>query len=131
MEQIGSPEQLYDEPANTFVMSFLGPVTRLGNELVRPHDIEVLSSDPSLRGFYSGTVTRSTRVGFEVRSDVLVESPEFTGTVQFVVTRAEARSLKLDAGAQVWLRKSVGATGVETTEPSDAPLEHAFANYMI
>ena len=29
VEQIGSPEQLYDEPANDFVMGFLGPVSRL------------------------------------------------------------------------------------------------------
>ena len=27
IEQIGTPDQLYDEPANDFVMSFLGPVT--------------------------------------------------------------------------------------------------------
>ena len=30
VEQIGSPDQLYDEPANDFVMRFLGPVTQLG-----------------------------------------------------------------------------------------------------
>ena len=29
IEQIGSPDELYDEPANDFVMSFLGPVTTL------------------------------------------------------------------------------------------------------
>ena len=28
VEQIGSPEQLYDEPANDFVMGFLGEVTK-------------------------------------------------------------------------------------------------------
>ena len=27
IEQIGTPDQLYDEPASDFVMSFLGPVT--------------------------------------------------------------------------------------------------------
>ncbi|MDD9369965.1 MAG: sulfate ABC transporter ATP-binding protein, partial [Acidimicrobiales bacterium] len=29
IEQIGTPDQLYDEPANDFVMRFLGPVTQL------------------------------------------------------------------------------------------------------
>ena len=29
IEQIGAPDELYDTPANDFVMSFLGPVTRL------------------------------------------------------------------------------------------------------
>src|SRR5829696_6696986 len=46
VEQIGSPEQLYDEPASDFVMGFLGPVTRLGGQLVRPHDLDLHSSDP-------------------------------------------------------------------------------------
>ena len=29
VEQVGSPAELYDQPANDFVMGFLGPVTRL------------------------------------------------------------------------------------------------------
>src|SRR5215213_8786100 len=41
IEQIGSPTELYDHPGNDFVMSFLGPVTRLDGRLIRPHDIEV------------------------------------------------------------------------------------------
>ena len=28
VEQVGTPDELYDQPANDFVMSFLGPVTR-------------------------------------------------------------------------------------------------------
>ena len=43
VEQIGTPDQLYDEPANDFVMSFLGPVTKLGGLAVRPHDLEILT----------------------------------------------------------------------------------------
>src|SRR6187401_1770493 len=41
VEQIGSPDDLYDHPANDFVMRFLGPVTELNGELIRPHDIEL------------------------------------------------------------------------------------------
>ena len=44
IEQVGTPRELYDRPANDFVMGFLGPVTRLGDALVRPHD---LASAPS------------------------------------------------------------------------------------
>ena len=36
VEQIGTPDELYDEPANDFVMRFLGPVTQLGPDLIRP-----------------------------------------------------------------------------------------------
>ena len=68
IEQIGSPDQLYDEPANDFVMRFIGPVTQLGGELVRPHDLELLADDPGSATV--GEVTRVTRVGFEVRVEV-------------------------------------------------------------
>src|SRR6188768_2320461 len=39
IEQVGDPVSLYERPANDFVMSFLGSVARLGEQLVRPHDI--------------------------------------------------------------------------------------------
>ncbi len=39
IEQEGTPRTLYERPANGFVMSFLGPVARLGEALVRPHDL--------------------------------------------------------------------------------------------
>ena len=46
VEQIGTPDELYDEPVNDFVMRFLGPVTQLGADYVRPHDVELLVADP-------------------------------------------------------------------------------------
>ena len=39
IEQVGEPDEVYDTPANEFVMSFLGDVARLNGQLVRPHDI--------------------------------------------------------------------------------------------
>ena len=36
IEQVGSPDELYDKPANDFVMSFLGPVTTLGGPAGAP-----------------------------------------------------------------------------------------------
>ena len=42
VEQVGSPRELYEQPANEFVMSFVGPVNRLGDTFVRPHDVELL-----------------------------------------------------------------------------------------
>ncbi len=68
IEQVGSPNELYDHPANEFVMGFLGPVTRLGEHLVRPHDIEVLTSDST--GAVPATVRRLVRVGFQVRAEL-------------------------------------------------------------
>ena len=50
IEQVGTPDQLYDEPASDFVMSFLGPVTKLSGRLVRPHDIEVYTTPEDSAG---------------------------------------------------------------------------------
>ena len=110
IEQVGTPEQLYDEPANDFVMSFLGDVTRLGGIALRPHDIEV-STAPQYAGTVEGTVSRMLRVGFEVRLTVLtVEGDE----VSVVLTRSHARSLRLAEGATVWLTPTAGAVAVPT-----------------
>ena len=43
IEQSASPAQIYDEPASQFVMTFVGPVTRVAGRLVRPHDVQVLT----------------------------------------------------------------------------------------
>src|SRR5206468_8356346 len=41
LEQVGSPRQLYDEPATEFVMRFVGEAHAWNGGLVRPHDLEV------------------------------------------------------------------------------------------
>ncbi|MFN8195652.1 MAG: sulfate ABC transporter ATP-binding protein [Nocardioidaceae bacterium] len=106
VEQIGTPDQLYDEPANPFVMGFLGEVTVLGGVTLRPHDIDV-SLTPLLAGAVEGTVSRLLRVGFEVRLTVLsVDGDE----VHVVLTKSHAHRLGLAEGATVWLTPASGAT---------------------
>ena len=41
LEQVGTPADMYDHPANEFVLTFLGPATRLDGQWVRPHDLVV------------------------------------------------------------------------------------------
>ncbi len=121
IEQVGTPDDLYDRPANDFVMSFLGPVTRLGGVLVRPHDIrvEVLAdgvaadAPDETDGSVTGIVSRTARVGFEVRAEVTTGDE----SVSVVVTRAEARSLGLGPGVGVRL------TPADGTPTFDAPRE--------
>jgi sulfate transport system ATP-binding protein len=106
IEQVGSPDDLYDKPANNFVMSFLGPVTTLGGHLVRPHDID-LSDDDKVAGSVPGVITRMQRIGFEVRLHVRTdEDPD----VLVTMTRTHARGL--ERGAKVWLVPTKGASTV-------------------
>ena len=106
VEQIGSPDELYDEPANDFVMSFLGDVTTLGGHAVRPHDVEV-SMSPQVAGAVEGTVARVLRVGFVVRLTVHTVDGEEVSVQQ---TRTHARALGVVEGSTVWLTPADGAT---------------------
>jgi sulfate transport system ATP-binding protein len=113
VEQIGTPDQLYDEPANDFVMGFLGEVTRLGPVRLRPHDVEIAVA-PGRAGAFPGTVTRHLRVGFEVRLQVQLADEFGAGAepVSVVLSRSHARSLDLELGSKVWLTAAVGAVTV-------------------
>jgi sulfate transport system ATP-binding protein len=99
IEQTGTPDDLYERPTNPFVMGFVGPVSRLGDTWVRPHDIEVL--EDAADGAIEAMVERVARVGFEVR----VEAVLGDGTpLPILVTRDGADELELRPGQLVWLR---------------------------
>jgi sulfate/thiosulfate transport system ATP-binding protein len=103
VEQVGSPADVYDNPANPFVMRFLGPVTEIGGNLVRPHDIEI-SATPQ-EGGTAATVSRIVRLGFEVRVELQIEGRD--AWVQ--VTRSFADQLALKPGDVVNVRPNPGA----------------------
>jgi sulfate/thiosulfate transport system ATP-binding protein len=98
VEQIGTPDQLYDQPVNDFVMNFLGPVTKLGGAAVRPHDIEILTGHEPAS--VPATVVRLVRLGFEVRVDAVADGQD----VWVQVSRGEADRLDLAPGSEVFLR---------------------------
>ncbi len=106
VEQVGTPDELYDHPTNAFVMGFLGPVTTLGGSLIRPHDIDV--HDRAVSGSVEARVSRVVRLGFEVRVDALVGDE----TVAVQLTRGQADGLGIADGSIVWLRPSAGASAV-------------------
>lgn len=99
VEQAGSPTDLYDAPANDFVMNFIGPVTRLDGELVRPHDLQLLVEPvPSAE---EAVVERIVRLGFEVRVELALAD----GQPVFVqLPRTEAAQLELRRGDIVYVR---------------------------
>jgi sulfate transport system ATP-binding protein len=105
IEQIGSPREVYDRPANDFVMGFLGPVSTLNGKLVRPHDVTVsLTAD---EGSTEAMVRRVVHLGFEVR--VELELPD--GSVaRAQLTRAQTEQLEIARGDIVYVRSPVGAT---------------------
>jgi sulfate/thiosulfate transport system ATP-binding protein len=98
VQQIGSPDDLYERPSSEFVMSFLGPTTRLDGALVRPHDVEVLSTPEP--GTVPASVVRIVRLGFEVRIDLLVDGQPAWAQA----TREQGRRLAAHPGDVVHVR---------------------------
>ncbi len=106
VEQVGTPDDLYDKPANDFVMSFLGPTTLIDGVLHRPHDIEVYTH-PGVAGSLPARIVRELRVGFEVRLTIeLLDAAH--EEIQVTVTRATQRSLGLRDGIDVWIAPTHG-----------------------
>ncbi len=107
VEQVGTPDELYDTPASEFVMGFLGPVTKFKGRLVRPHDIEVYTTPEDSQG-KAGRIVRLLRVGFEVRLTIEPEEAAHPA-VEVTVTRATQRHLELEEGRRVWVAPTNGA----------------------
>jgi sulfate/thiosulfate transport system ATP-binding protein len=98
IEQAAPPRELYDEPANEFVMSFVGRASRFGDVWVRPHDLRLRPEPGS--GTREAMVERVVHLGFEVRAELLRDDGE-----QFAVqlTRGEAERLELERGQIVYV----------------------------
>jgi len=98
LEQVGSPRELYDEPATEFVMAFVGDAQPLGDVLVRPHDLD-LSSEP-VEGAIEAMIVRVTLLG----RDAKVELHDTAGAeIVALMTRDEFDEAGFWRGQNVWL----------------------------
>ena len=105
LEQVGAPADMYDHPANEFVLTFLGPATRLHGQWVRPHDLVVHPVDDGkpTSTAVEGTVARVTHLGFEVKVDVELAGGE---SCWVQLSRGSAAELDLQAGQRVWVARA-------------------------
>ncbi len=119
--QVGPPRELYEQPADDFVMSFLGPVSRLGEQLVRPHDLRITAD--ARDGALEAMVTRVVHLGFEVRVELVLGDG---ASLAVQVTRGEAEALELRSGDIVWVASDRPAgeafTALRSGGAPDAPL---------
>ena len=120
IEQVGSPQEVYDRPASPFVFHFLGNVNRLqlpwqgigpesqhvtradGNAVfVRPHDIEIVRHRPGLDG-EAAVVHAVHSAGPFAR--VSCRRGPGEEPVEVEISRAQLDHLRLQAGDRVLLR---------------------------
>jgi sulfate transport system ATP-binding protein len=99
IEQVGSPTELYDHPASEFVLRFVGDANRLGDDWVRPHELELLAVPEA--DAVEVLVERITPRGFDARIDLLTAD----GTPLVArVTRERLEQIELEQGQIVWAR---------------------------
>jgi sulfate transport system ATP-binding protein len=99
IEQIGSPREVYEQPANEFVMTFVGQAHQLGDTYVRPHDLEVtLEPNGSTREVM---IDRIVHLGFNVRLDLVGGDGE---RLSVQTTRDHAELHEFASGQIVYVR---------------------------
>jgi sulfate/thiosulfate transport system ATP-binding protein len=93
IEQAGTPHELYESPRNEFVMSFIGPVNKLGDSFLRPHDIQILAEAEG--SGIEALIQRVVHLGFEVRVELTLPDGR---DIWAQVTRETAEQLELKEG---------------------------------
>jgi sulfate transport system ATP-binding protein len=117
IEQVGTPDAVYDHPASPFVLQFLGDVNLFhgrfghgaavpGSEAlyVRPHELQIIAAPEE--GSITLTLSHALTVGPNTRLEF--ERADDSGTVDVELPRAEYLSLReqlgLKPGSRVHLR---------------------------
>ena len=106
IEQVGTPDEVYDHPATPFVVEFLGDVNRLSlphaperSGYARPHEIRV-STQPA-EGAWPAQLAHSATVGPLARLEFALASDGSRVNVE--LPRDAYRALRLVPGETAWL----------------------------
>lgn len=123
IEQVGTPDEVYDHPATPFVLQFLGDVNLFhgrsehapgGGDLVkagphdtvyvRPHELEIVGE--AVEGAWPATLSQTLTVGAATRIEFRRDDAE--GYLDVELPRAEFMALRerlqLERGRRVWLK---------------------------
>ena len=104
VEQEGSPRELFEHPANPFVMGFIGVANHVDSMFIRPHEV-VIQPDSRRAVTHSAQIDRLAYLGFEVRADLVTEDGQ---ALHALMTRDDADKLQLASGQKVGIDLSRG-----------------------
>ena len=99
IEQVASPRDVYEHPANEFVMTFVGQAHEIGGNFVRPHDLEI-TMEPN--GSTSEVmIDRVVHLGFNVRLELVGSDGE---RLSVQTTRDDAELNEFAPGQIVYVK---------------------------
>ncbi|KGF71726.1 sulfate ABC transporter ATP-binding protein [Neosynechococcus sphagnicola sy1] len=121
VEQVGSPTEIYDQPASAFVMSFIGPVNILpsssclfqGNTFnavapkifVRPHDV-VITTQP-IGAATPAKVSRLVHLGREIQAELTLSDGQ---NINANIRREHFDQIRLELEQQVYIQPKFAKT---------------------
>jgi sulfate transport system ATP-binding protein len=114
VEQVGSPQDVFDHPKTAFVMNFLGQVNSVKGGFVRPHEFEIARSAQSVEGAWA-RVRHVHMAGAVVKLE-LVDEAEAVLLVEMSRDRAEVLAPRVGERVFAWPRR------VRTFEAAGAPV---------
>lgn len=100
VEQVGTPEAVYDHPATPFVYHFLGRSNAFPEGHARPHEI-LVSNQPG-EGYRFGVLRHLRLVGSLARLEV--EDPQFPQLVEIELPKSQIEALGVYEGGAVFFR---------------------------
>jgi sulfate/thiosulfate transport system ATP-binding protein len=132
IEQVGTPEEVYENPATPFVMSFIGAVNVLspdntwrahnsavpqsaGQVFLRPHDIEVFTAPTD--GSLPATINHIIHLGWTIRLELSLENGQ---PVTAHINREQYKSLDIQPKQTVYLRAKLLRSFEESPNYSQA-----------
>ncbi|MFQ4140485.1 sulfate/molybdate ABC transporter ATP-binding protein [Nodosilinea sp. PGN35] len=131
IEQVGTPEEIYENPATPFVMSFIGAVNVLSPDdtwkahhrdvpqhasqvFLRPHDIEIFAAPTD--GTLSATINYIIHLGWTIRLELTLDNGQ---PVTAHINREQYKALDIQQGQRVYLRAKLIRSFTDT--PSYSP----------
>ena len=108
IEQVGTPDEVYDHPASPFVLQFVGDVNLFHGRdealFVRPHELEILGAPAP--DAWAVTLSQTLTVGPQTRIEFTREGQE--GHLEVELPREDYQALRgrmtLERGSALWLR---------------------------
>ncbi len=124
IEQVGKPQDIYDEPGTAFVCEFLGNVNRVdrwvdmrGPVYVRPHEVEVsFAAEPGVQA--SARIAHLFAAGPIARVNLQLPDGQ---RIDAEIPRAQLEAMALSQGDEVGLRFRNTRRFRDGSEPPPAP----------
>ncbi len=108
IQQIGTPENVYNEPENAFVADFIGDSNIIDGIMVRDHLVHLLGKDiPCTSAGFGENVPVDVHIRPEDIQICAPEEGQFAGRILHVVFKGTVYDITIEAGGFEWLVQTI------------------------